>query len=89
MSRRKQSSSPGVINRDRHFQRSGLNDPRGNPKKGGAGGHNWGVITDSSDAREHDKFPNVDNEQGKGYQKIQVVNPEKFEVLQHAVAEEQ
>ncbi|CAG8595280.1 3732_t:CDS:2 [Ambispora leptoticha] len=86
MSRSKQTSSPAVFNRDRHLQRSGLTDPRGNPKKGGAGGHNWGVITDQSD---QDILPNAENEQGRGYHKIQVVKPEEFEVLQHAVNEEQ
>ncbi|KAJ3088801.1 hypothetical protein HK102_007875 [Quaeritorhiza haematococci] len=39
---RTHNHSPQGTTKDKHLQRSGLRDPRGLPKKHGAGQHNWG-----------------------------------------------
>ncbi|ORY03199.1 hypothetical protein K493DRAFT_311824 [Basidiobolus meristosporus CBS 931.73] len=46
MTRTKSSTSFAALTGERHFNRSGYQDPRGLPKKEGAGGYNWGRPTD-------------------------------------------
>ncbi|CAG8736804.1 6397_t:CDS:2, partial [Acaulospora morrowiae] len=46
MTRTKQTPPQGASKNDRHLQRNGLTDPRGMPKKEGAGQHNWGKPVD-------------------------------------------
>ncbi|KAG9295866.1 hypothetical protein G9A89_006605 [Geosiphon pyriformis] len=71
---------------DRHLPRSGLMDQRGNPKKGGAGGHNWGIVTDELAELDYEKEKNGDTaaETNREFQKIKLVNPEEFEILSKA-----
>ncbi|PKY43226.1 hypothetical protein RhiirA4_398453 [Rhizophagus irregularis] len=81
MTRTKQSTTPHALVKDRHLQRSGTTDPRGNPKKEGGGPHNWGKPTDYNKEKVQDtKAAETNRETGK----IQVVKPEEFEILHRA-----
>ncbi|CAB4408997.1 hypothetical protein RhiirA5_352034 [Rhizophagus irregularis] len=98
MTRTKQSTTPHALVKDRHLQRSGTTDPRGNPKKEGGGPHNWGKPTDVlAELDEHYEFkeetPKYNKEKVQDTKaaetnretgKIQVVKPEEFEILHRA-----
>ncbi|CAG8458761.1 2375_t:CDS:2 [Paraglomus occultum] len=88
---------------NRHYQRSPFGDLRGPPKKEGAGQHNWGNVTaETAELDEHyellDDCPKYDLEKVEKIvevegqlrdTKINVVDPNEFEKLRAATAEEQ
>ncbi|KAK9710048.1 hypothetical protein K7432_008681 [Basidiobolus ranarum] len=49
MTRTKPHNSTAAVAGERHFNRSGYQDPRRLPKKEGAGGFNWGRPSDELD----------------------------------------
>ncbi|RHZ71239.1 hypothetical protein Glove_261g86 [Diversispora epigaea] len=73
---------PGSIRQDRHFQRSGILDLRGLPKKKGEGQHNWGKPTD--EVLELPEDINVRTAEVYN-NKLRVVDSKEFEILQNAV----
>ncbi|CAG8518589.1 8801_t:CDS:2 [Diversispora eburnea] len=75
MTRTKQNIAPGSVRQDRHFQ-SGILDPR-------EGQHNWGKPTD--EVKELPEDLNVRTAE-MHENKLKVVDPKEFEILQNAAA---
>ncbi|CAG8526275.1 9858_t:CDS:2 [Dentiscutata heterogama] len=99
MTRTKHSETPGALKQDRHLQRNGYTDPRGMPKKEGAGQHNWGKpIDEATVLDEHyqfnDEIPQYDKDAvfnskaadtAREFPKIKVVKPEEFKELHKSI----
>ncbi|ORX97328.1 hypothetical protein K493DRAFT_314126 [Basidiobolus meristosporus CBS 931.73] len=77
MSRTKLHNSAAALHGERHFNRSGYQDPRGLPKKEGAGGFNWGRPIDELEAIKEVCMPLATRRDSK----INIVDPSLFESI--------
>ncbi|KAL1920411.1 uncharacterized protein VTP21DRAFT_788 [Calcarisporiella thermophila] len=72
---------------ERHYQRSGLFDIRGNPKKAGAGHGNWGVTGDEVNELDQQNLNSNENQAELTSGKIQVMHEQDFLVARRASEE--
>ncbi|KAK9718482.1 hypothetical protein K7432_005467 [Basidiobolus ranarum] len=87
MTRSRHHSSAAALQGERHFNRTGHQDPRGLPKKEGAGVFNWGRSTDEFevigdtdiDANAWEEFDNYPTKRrASADSKISTVDAELF-----------